>query len=163
MSDQLDRLDYYTLLGVADDAPLPEIQRAFRKFARRYHPDRFAGQDAAKVEKAARIYRRGGEAMQVLSDPKTRAAYDDELKKGLTRLSPEAADRALRDPPAPKKEERPIRSPQALAYFQKGVQSAHAGDWNGAWRYLKAACEAEPGNAFLESRLRQVERRLRGW
>ena len=163
MSDPLERLDYYTLLQIADDAPLEEIQRAFRKFARRYHPDRFAGQDPEKIEKAARIYRRGGEAMQVLSDPKTRAAYDDVLRKGVVRLSPEEQDRALRDPPAPKKDDKPIKSPQALAYFQQGVRAAHDGDWRAAWRYLKSACELEPDNAFLESRFRHVDRHLRGF
>ncbi|MCA9614567.1 MAG: DnaJ domain-containing protein [Polyangiales bacterium] len=163
MSDPLERLDYYTLLQVADEAPLEEIQRAFRRFARKYHPDRFAGQEPAKIEQAARIYRRGGEAMQVLSDPKTRAVYDEALRQGKVRLTPEEQDRALRDPPAPKKDERPIRSPQAIAYFQQGVKAAHEGDWRAAWRYLKSACEAEPGNPFLEARFQHVDRRLRGY
>lgn len=162
MSDPLDQLDYYTLLGAADDAPPEEIQRAFRRFARRYHPDRFAGESDEKVERAARIYRRGSEAFQVLMDAKTRAAYDEVLRGGQTRLTPEERDRALRDV-AEKKTTHPIRSPRALAYFEQGVREAHAGDWRAAWRHLRAACDEEPGNTFLESRFHQVDRRLRGW
>lgn len=163
MSDPLDRLDYYTLLQVADDAPLVELQRAFRKFARRYHPDRFAGDEPEKIEQAARIYRRGAEAMQVLSEPKTRAAYDAQLRQGGLRLSAEDQDRALRDAPSPARDDKPIKSPQALAFFQRGVTAAQDGDWRAAWRHLKSACEVEPGNAFLESRLLRVERHLRGY
>ena len=61
------------------------------------------------------------------------------------------------------KDDKPIKSPQALAYFQQGVRAAHEGDWRAAWRYLKSACEIEPGNAFLESRFRHVDRHLRGF
>ena len=161
----LDRLDYYMLLGVDDDAPTPAIKRAFRKFARKYHPDRFAGQDRAKIEKAAEIYRRGSEAFQVLTDPDARAAYDAALERGRLRLSAEELDRAAKKDaaPAPEKKAQPIKSPQALAYFKKGVRAAHEGDWRAAWRFLKSACESEPGNPFLESRFHQVDRRLRGW
>ena len=63
---------------------------------------------------------------------------------------------------AAEKKAQPIKSPQALAYFKKGVRAAHEGDWRAAWRFLKSACESEPGNPFLESRFHQVDRRLRG-
>ena len=66
MSSSLDQLDYYALLEVEDDATMREIKSAFRKFARKFHPDRFAGSNEAKIERAAQIYRRGSEAFQVL-------------------------------------------------------------------------------------------------
>ncbi len=162
MSD-LDQLDYYTLLGVDDHASVVEIKRAFRKFARKYHPDRFVGAPRGKVEKAAAIYRRGSEAYQVLTDLRTRQLYDVALRQGKLRLSGE--DLAKAAAPAvetPKKKASPIKSPQALTYFKKGIAAAHEGDWRGSWRLLKMAMDAEPGNEFIEARFYQVDRRLRG-
>jgi molecular chaperone DnaJ len=63
--------DYYAELDVPKDASRDDIARAFRKMAAKYHPDRNPGDKAAE-EKFKRI----AEAYQVLSDPKSREAYD---------------------------------------------------------------------------------------
>jgi len=63
--------DYYQELGISRDAGSDEIGRAFRKLAAKYHPDRNPG-DAQSEERFKRI----AEAYNVLSDPKSRAAYD---------------------------------------------------------------------------------------
>jgi len=62
--------DYYQTLGVARDAPQEAIKKAFRKLARKYHPDVSKEPDAAK--RMAEI----NEANAVLSDPQKRAAYE---------------------------------------------------------------------------------------
>ncbi|MEM9074708.1 MAG: DnaJ domain-containing protein [Myxococcota bacterium] len=162
MSD-LDAIDYYALLGIPDEAPIPAIKRAFRKFARKYHPDRFAGAPADKVARAEAIYRRGSEAFQVLTDPRTRQAYDLALRQGKLRLTgEEQAKAAAPEVETPKKKASPIKSPQALTYFKKGIAAAHQGDWKASWRFLKMAMDAEPNNDFIEQRFYQVDRRLRG-
>ena len=165
MTDKLARLDYYTLLGVPAAASGPDIKRAFRAFARRYHPDRFADAPEVKRERATAIYRRGSEAYQVLTDPRTRAAYDEALRRGLLRLDPGARDAATRrrpNEPAPERDGPPIRSTQARLFFQKGVEAAHQGDWRRCWQLLQQALDQEPGNPFIQSRLDQVRARLRG-
>jgi molecular chaperone DnaJ len=63
--------DHYAELGVARDASTEEIGRAFRRLAAKYHPDRNPG-DKQSEEKFKRI----AEAYNVLSDAKSRAAYD---------------------------------------------------------------------------------------
>ncbi|WP_378730799.1 DnaJ C-terminal domain-containing protein [Nocardia brasiliensis] len=62
--------DYYEVLGVPRDADKDQIQQAYRKLARRYHPD--VNSDPAAVERFKQI----GEAYQVLADPETRRRYD---------------------------------------------------------------------------------------
>lgn len=160
MQDRLDQLDYYTLLRVAEDATIGEIKAAFRKFARSYHPDRFAGGSKEKMERANAIYRRGSEAYQVLTDPAARRAYDKELRAGKLRLSAEKRDRPISIAPkaAPKTA---INSPQALAFYRRAAQAARARDWVTAWKAMRAALDIEPNNRLIETRLQQIEARLR--
>lgn len=62
--------DYYEALGVSRDADSAELQRAYRKLARQYHPDVNANPVAEERFKEI------GEAYAVLSDPEARARYD---------------------------------------------------------------------------------------
>lgn len=63
--------DYYGLLEVERDADGEQIKKAYRRLARRYHPD------VAKEEGAEERFKEIGEAYQTLSDPEKRKAYDD--------------------------------------------------------------------------------------
>jgi molecular chaperone DnaJ len=63
--------DYYGILGVKKSASAEDIRKAFRKLARKYHPDVNPGDKAAE-EKFKQI----SEANDVLSDPKKRKVYD---------------------------------------------------------------------------------------
>ncbi len=64
--------DPYTVLGVSRNAPQSEIKKAFRKLARRLHPDS-APDDPDAEEKFKNVSR----AYELLSDPEKRAEYDD--------------------------------------------------------------------------------------
>lgn len=157
-------LDYYTLLGVEDDADERTIKASFRKFARRYHPDRYAGASDEKIERATAIYRRGSEAYTALTDPRTRSLYDEKLREGHLRLTAEDIERATKpvvEAPAKKKPAVPIRSPQALQYYKQGIAAAHAGKWQRSWQLLGLAHEAEPDNEFISDRYYRVEKKLR--
>ena len=62
--------DFYQILGVPRDASQEDIQRAYRKLARTYHPD--VNHDPAAEDR----FKEASEAYDVLSDPQTRRRYD---------------------------------------------------------------------------------------
>jgi molecular chaperone DnaJ len=66
-----DKKDYYAVLGVKKTASAEEIRKAFRKLARKYHPDVNPGDKSAEEK-----FKTLSEANDVLSDPKKRKIYD---------------------------------------------------------------------------------------
>ena len=81
--------DYYRLLGVNRNAPADEIKKAYRKLARKYHPDVNPGDKHAEER-----FKKISEAYDVLSDSKKREVYDaygtysDNLRGGATGQGP---------------------------------------------------------------------------
>src|SRR5437763_3998731 len=63
--------DYYEILGVKKSASTEDIRKAFRKLARKYHPDVNPGDKTAEEK-----FKALSEANDVLSDPKKRKIYD---------------------------------------------------------------------------------------
>jgi molecular chaperone DnaJ len=66
-----DAKDFYKTLGVNKDASQDEIKKAFRKLARKYHPDLNPGDKSSEQK-----FKEANEAYEVLSDAKKRAEYD---------------------------------------------------------------------------------------
>jgi len=63
--------DYYEVLGVSRDADEQEIKKAYRKLARKYHPDVNPGNKEAEEK-----FKEATEAYDILTDPEKRAKYD---------------------------------------------------------------------------------------
>ncbi|MDR2212301.1 MAG: DnaJ domain-containing protein [Pseudomonadales bacterium] len=68
--------DYYAILGVAPDASAEEIKKAYKRLARRYHPD------VSKEKDAEAKFKEVGEAYEALSDGAKRAEYDQLRRYG---------------------------------------------------------------------------------
>ncbi|WP_066379522.1 MULTISPECIES: DnaJ C-terminal domain-containing protein [unclassified Anabaena] len=71
MPTATDFKDYYAILGVDKNATPEEIKRAYRKLARKYHPDLNPGDQQAETR-----FKEINEANEVLSDPEKRKKYD---------------------------------------------------------------------------------------
>jgi DnaJ-class molecular chaperone len=68
----------YDLLGVEDDAPDEEIKSAFRRLAKKYHPD--VTEDSREL--AEEKFKEIAKAYEILSNPAKRSIYDQSLKYG---------------------------------------------------------------------------------
>ncbi|WP_173916095.1 molecular chaperone DnaJ [Halobacillus sp. Marseille-Q1614] len=66
----MSKRDYYDVLGVSKDASKEEIKKAYRKMARKYHPD------VSEEENASEKFKEAKEAYETLSDQQKRAQYD---------------------------------------------------------------------------------------
>lgn len=66
-----DKRDYYEILGVSKDASADEIKKAYRKLAKKYHPDSNQGNAEAEVK-----FKEASEAYAILSDDEKRRNYD---------------------------------------------------------------------------------------
>ena len=78
--------NYYEILGVKKSASTEEIRKAFRKLARKYHPDVNPGDKAAEEK-----FKQLSEANDVLSEPKKRKIYD-QLGYYSDNIDPAAAE-----------------------------------------------------------------------
>lgn len=158
-ADQLDRLDYYALLQVDEEATADAIREAFHAFALRFHPDRFSTATESKRERASQIYRRGAEGYRVLMNPVTRRRYDEGLRSGELRLRP--SEQRQSEAPSAGSSRLSVRSPRARPFATKAMQALKNGDLKTARLNLKMALQHEPDNALLRARLTDVERRLK--
>ena len=81
--DWFDR-DFYKVLGVSKDVSQAELKKTYRKLARKYHPDSNPGDAKAEAR-----FKEISEANAVLSDPETRAEYDQmrAMGAGMPRFS----------------------------------------------------------------------------
>ncbi|MEG2699137.1 MAG: DnaJ domain-containing protein, partial [Ruthenibacterium sp.] len=66
-----EKRDYYEVLGIAKTASDDEIKSAYRKLAKKYHPDLNPGNKTAEDK-----FKEVGEAYEVLSDKQKRGRYD---------------------------------------------------------------------------------------
>ena len=153
-------IDYYGLLGVARDATEAEIRERFRSLAREAHPDRAP---AARKAEAESKFQDLTEAVNVLTSPDRRKAYDFDLAaaRGSSENADAVAQNYLSQGIAAFKERKYAeaagnfqlvvgRNPRDVkAQHYLGLASARAGDVRTAVKAIEAALALEPHNASL--------------
>lgn len=91
------RHDYYGALNVTRAANATEIAKKYRRLALQYHPDKLVRLPKHEHKKAELLFKEIAEAKEVLSDPETRAAYDETID-GLPRFArPKYGSRSIFD------------------------------------------------------------------
>lgn len=133
---RLDELDHYALLGVASDASIAEIRRAYHDAARRYHPDTLAraGLEGEIRARAGKVFAAISRAQATLADPARRRAYDASLTSDESDLDVE-------------------RLAAAETNYRKGEILLRAGNFRGALDYLRSAAESWPEEATYQAAL----------
>ena len=91
---QIDRQDYFSMLGVERAAATPEIEASYYALVKVWHPDRLPPELAGLRDAVSKVFARITEAFQTLSDPVRRKRYLDVLKGGGG--TPEEADKMQR-------------------------------------------------------------------
>ena len=89
--------DYYDVLGLSRTATPDQIKRAYRRLAKKYHPDHYKGKSAGE---ASGKFTEVQDAYAVLSDPEKRKLYDQFGHSGVSGAGPSVAQRVWRTGPA---------------------------------------------------------------
>ncbi len=81
-AENIDREDYFTMLGVSQDAPAEQVRAAYFGLAKSWHPDRLPAELANVRDACARVFSRMSEAHNALSDSERREEYMRLLREG---------------------------------------------------------------------------------
>jgi curved DNA-binding protein CbpA len=142
---------YHEILGVAADAELRELRRAYFKLSKEFHPDRYFRRNlGAFSEVVQRVFRKIAEAFELLSDPSARKEMERSLQ-----ASPSAAPRVrgprLRGRTTPNafslvaRIQRERRR-KARQYFEAGESAIAQESWVDAAKHLRLAIACDPAN-----------------
>lgn len=157
----LDRLDYFQILGAQHDAPLAELKARYHQLQRNYHPDSFFSSPDQELKSAVnRIAKRVAEAYVILRDARKREKYTrditgDERDKKL-RYNDES-DREARI----EKEQEQGKTAQGRKLWRKAQDAAKKGDYKGAARDLQTALLFERDNQMFKDALDEVQAQLK--
>ena len=153
----LNRLDYYQVLGVSQDAPTGTLKAKYHALQRNYHPDAFFSSPDDELRGAVTaIAKRVTEAYVILRDPEKRAKYTRDIRgperKQKLRYTDEAAHEQRVE-----KQEAIGRTTQGRQLWRKAEQALRRGDTLGAIRDLKTALVFESDNPRFKERLAELE------
>jgi len=161
----IDKIDYLALLRLPKTPSGPsedDVRRAYRAFARAFHPDHYRTASPLVRDAAARIFSAGAEANEVLSDPMLRVRYLRCLAAGEARPRLEDLQKATREDAraAHKPAASLATTPQGRAHAERADKMIELGELAYAKGALEDAVRAEPGNAGLTAKLAAVEARV---
>lgn len=138
----MEDIDYYELLGVERQADTEALQAAFRQRQKEFHPDTFTLSAPQRLHKmAVTVSRRLHQAVETLTNPERRSAYD-------ARLQVQEPDRASTDQAASEAEGGPVRNraQQAAFDFQQGLAAFEQRQYPTAVEAFRRAVDAQPKN-----------------
>lgn len=150
---RIDWLTHYELLGVPREAPPDKVAEAYFERSRLFHPDLRHREDLARFEKElTAVFERMKKAYETLSDPETRALYDQSLDAA-------PASAVMADNSANPE----MRKKQAMQNYRRARQLIEEKDYHPAVEMLREAVRFVPDNAEFRYALSQVELKNPNW
>lgn len=128
-AEVIDKEDFFTMLGVPQDATNDVVQSAYFSLVKRWHPDRLPSELGVVREQAAKVFSRLSEAFQTLTDKERRAKYIELMKQGGG---------------SPEEQEKVNQILEAQIEFQKAEILLKKGDIAGAERFASQAAAKDP-------------------
>ncbi len=156
----IEEQSYYEILRVPSGAPVEDIKAAFHEFALEVHPDRYVDAPAADSVVASEIFKRGVESYKVLTNPKTRAAYDQGLLEGRLRYVEGQVTRPAATAPRQVTLEEVAQRPKAKQHALRADRFVSAGRLDDARIALLDAINEDYDNEDLKERLNQLYRQI---
>lgn len=158
----------YEILGIREGATVEEIKMAYKKLARKYHPDQYANNPLSDL--AAEKMKEINEAYNYLMKNKEstyRSKYSNnwsndtynydkiyaEIRSKINMGNIHESEELLES----------IRDRDAEWYFLKGIVLLRKGWYDQAYQYIKHAVNLEPGNSEYRSVLNNIAMRNRGY
>jgi curved DNA-binding protein CbpA len=156
----IEEQSYYEILRVPSGAPTADVKAAFHEFALEVHPDRYVDAPPADAMVASEIFKRGVESYKVLSNPKTRAAYDKGLLEGRLRYVEGQATAPAAAPARQLTLEEVAQRPKAKQHALKADRFISAGRLDDARIALLSAINEDYDNEDLKERLNGLYRQI---
>lgn len=172
--DNLENMDHFKLLGVRRKASEDDLQKAFIKLTKRYHPDRlFRTDDVDLRKKLQAVFARINDAHKVLLNPEKREEYEytlsDVYEEEEASQEPEQEGEQEDKPPPkkvkPKRKLRPKPKPenpfdktiqQARRIFDMGMHEVKKRNYSSAKTNIRLAMQLDPYNKTYPRELEKI-------
>jgi tetratricopeptide (TPR) repeat protein len=141
-SEDITRQDYFAMLGVAKDAEVEAIQKAYFLLAKVWHPDRLPRELDDVRDACSKVFAHMSEAHQTLTDPERRLRYETLMKEGGA---------------TPEDQEQIGKVLDAATNFQKAEICLRRNDLPQAEHFVRLAAEADPMQADYVALLAWLE------
>lgn len=164
LAQNIDNLDYYQVLNLAQDATPVDIKQSYYAQSRSLHPDNFYHLPDDELRSGVnKIFKRVTEAYNVLRDDRKRRVYTQNVngpqRTELLRFT-EASEEQQK---AQEKAEKEVTlNPKAKALYLQSVQKMNASNWDGAFKDLQTALMFDPSNERLKAIKEEVDKRRKG-
>jgi curved DNA-binding protein CbpA len=164
LAGNIDNIDYFQVLNVAQTASGEQIRGSYYQLARALHPDKFFHiTDEPTKDAVHKIYKRIVESYMVLKDEKKRIKYiadingPDRLKKLRFTEESEAEQKE-----AAKLAVKVAKTPKGDQLYQAALLDMKKNQWEKAFKNIQTAAMFEPSNAELKALLADLDKKRKG-